>query len=116
MIYAKMDIELGDEITYGKLRSVSSFALANVVVSQIITFLSSKTRYLVSVVQLSVVAILTRLLSYNRPLSVHFHTLLAFVALHITYVFFNWFLLRIAVHCSIMISEYSQESFIGMVT
>ena len=66
VIYAKRDIELGDEITYGTCISVH-FPCNDCLPAriQIITSLSSKTKYLVFAVPSNVVAISIRLVLNN---------------------------------------------------
>jgi histone-lysine N-methyltransferase SETD1 len=61
VIYAKQDIELGDEITYGAPISSCHPLVLDVPFSQIITSLSNKIRFLVSVALQSAAGTLTRL-------------------------------------------------------
>lgn len=69
VIYAKQDIELGDEITYGMFSTTSRIQFSYCVPLQITAFLSNKTRSPVFVVLPNVVAFSTRLSIYIYFLS-----------------------------------------------
>lgn len=87
MIYAKRDIELGDEITYGKWFHLTTITLTDLLPCvQIITFLLSKTRFLVSAVLSNVVAISIRLVHLFYIFLIPLAVIVPFSALHLVFV------------------------------